>query len=342
MAISKDLLVLRQALPLDVKIQMTRRRIAEFVEMYGLDGVYVSFSGGLDSLVLLHISREMYPDIRAVYADTWMEMPQLREFVNRFDNVDMVKPYLSMKEVIQKCGWCFPSKEVADMIKNAREGKKWAIMKLAGKTADGVDSPFRQRYKKWKVLLDAPFMISQGCCQELKEKPLMDYEEKTGRHPIVALMAEESARRATAYLRTGCNVFDTRRVLCKQTGVYEEQIVDRPLSKPMGFWTRNDVLGYVYDRHLPYASPYGDICIEGQVPGQLFLFEPEESCACHGCRYYTTGEQRTGCMFCPIGCHLDGFSKFHRLKKYNAKLYDYCMEELGEKDVVEWVKKHII
>lgn len=333
--------MIRQALPLDVKIQMTKRRITEFVDMYGLGGVYVSFSGGLDSTVLLDMARERYPDIKAVYADTWMEMPQVRLFArDHFDNVDTVKPELLMKEVIRQCGWCFPSKEVADMINGVRSGKVWAIRKLNGVDRYGNTSGFRQRYKKWNVLVDAPFKISAGCCDELKEKPLKTYEERTGRHPILALMADESARRKNAYLRTGCNSFDMRKVLDETTGRYIDQPVARPSSKPMSFWTKNDVLCYAYTRKLHIASPYGTIGIKGCIPGQGFLFSLQDT-DCFGCKFYTTGEQRTGCMFCPIGCHLDGFKKFGRLKKFSPELYDYCMEELGEKDVIDWIKAHI-
>ena len=76
---------------------MTERRIVEFVEMYGLDGVYVSFSGGKDSTVLLHMCRKLYPDIQAVFLDTWLEFPEIREFVKTFDNVVSIKPTISMK-----------------------------------------------------------------------------------------------------------------------------------------------------------------------------------------------------------------------------------------------------
>ena len=341
MAISKELLAIRQALPLDVKIQMSKRRIAEFVDMYGLDGVYISFSGGIDSTVLLHMARELYPDIWAAFADTWMEMPQVRAFVHGFKNVDRVKPFLSMKEVIDRCGWCFPSKEVAALIEGARIGAPWAIRKLNGVDRHGNRSDYRQQFIKWRKLVDAPFKISPGCCMELKEKPLAQYEEQTGRHPIVALMADESQRRRNAYLRTGCNSFDTRRMFDAETGRYEERAIQRPISKPMSFWTKNDVLQYVYCTGITIASPYGTIGKQGYVPGQTFLFG-DEDVTCHGCQFYNTGEQRTGCMFCPVGCHLDGFKKFKRLKKYDPRLYDYCMEELGEKDVLHWIQRNII
>ena len=38
-----------QSLPLSAKIQMTERRIREWVEYYGTDGTAVSFSGGKDN-----------------------------------------------------------------------------------------------------------------------------------------------------------------------------------------------------------------------------------------------------------------------------------------------------
>lgn len=52
-------------MPLEAKIQLTRQRIINFYEYF--DGeVYISFSGGKDSTVLLDIARKIYPDITAV------------------------------------------------------------------------------------------------------------------------------------------------------------------------------------------------------------------------------------------------------------------------------------
>lgn len=64
---SREELKLLQALPLNVKISKTQQRIREWIEYYGEDGVYVSFSGGKDSTVLLDIVRKMYPGIEAVF-----------------------------------------------------------------------------------------------------------------------------------------------------------------------------------------------------------------------------------------------------------------------------------
>lgn len=54
MPTSEELKIL-QALPLDIKIMKTRQRIREWIDYYGENGVYIAFSGGKDSTVLLDI-----------------------------------------------------------------------------------------------------------------------------------------------------------------------------------------------------------------------------------------------------------------------------------------------
>lgn len=110
-----------QSLPLSAKIRMTQLRIRGWVEEYGEDGVYVSFSGGKDSTVLLDIVRIMYPDIPAVFVDTGLEYPEIREFVKRFDNVEWLKPKLTFRQVIEKYGYPFISKEVSETVYYARK-----------------------------------------------------------------------------------------------------------------------------------------------------------------------------------------------------------------------------
>ncbi|MDE5938491.1 MAG: phosphoadenosine phosphosulfate reductase family protein, partial [Lachnospiraceae bacterium] len=110
-----------QSLPLSAKIRMTQLRIRGWVEEYGEDGVYVSFSGGKDSAVLLDIVRTMYPKIPAVFVDTGLEYPEIREFVKGFDNVEWLKPKITFRQVIEKYGYPFISKEVSETVDYARK-----------------------------------------------------------------------------------------------------------------------------------------------------------------------------------------------------------------------------
>jgi len=55
----------------------------------------------------------------------------------------------------------------------------------------------------------------------------------------------------------------------------------------LSFWTEQDILQYIQDKNLPYASVYGDI--KKNRKGKL----------------ETTGEDRTGCIFCAFGCHME-------------------------------------
>ncbi len=69
MRTAEDLRTMQKA-PLSVKVLMTKQRIREWIREFGEDGVYVSFSGGKDSTVLLHIVRQDYPNVKAVFCDT--------------------------------------------------------------------------------------------------------------------------------------------------------------------------------------------------------------------------------------------------------------------------------
>ena len=133
-----------QSLPLKAKVQMTITRIRAWVEEYGEDGVYIAFSGGLDSRVLLHIARSIYPDLRATFSDTGLEFPEIRSFVKSFDNVEWLKPKISFKEVIQKYGYPFISKEVSECVDGARK----YIKILTDRQTDRQTIPYAQFYRK--------------------------------------------------------------------------------------------------------------------------------------------------------------------------------------------------
>lgn len=118
-----DELKLLQALPLELKIAKTKARIKEWVDFYGVDGVYISFSGGKDSTVLLHIARSIYPNIKAVFSDTGLELPSIRSFVKTHENVDWLKPKMTFGEIVKQYGYPLFGKEISHAIWYARKIK---------------------------------------------------------------------------------------------------------------------------------------------------------------------------------------------------------------------------
>lgn len=108
-----------QHLPLDRKIQITQTRIIEFYQHYQ-GQVCISFSGGKDSTVLLHIARQLYPEIPAVFSNTGLEYPEIQRFVKSFDHVDIVTPAMNFSEVVSNYGYPLIGKEVAEAIHYAR------------------------------------------------------------------------------------------------------------------------------------------------------------------------------------------------------------------------------
>ena len=300
---TREELKMKQGLPLDIKIRLTEQRLREWVNHFGVDGVYISFSGGKDSTVLLDIARRLYPEIPAVFVNTGLEYPEIQAFVRTFDNVEILRPKLAFPEVIKKYGYPFIGKGIAQKIYEAR-GKDESVRAYRALYGLGELAGSRYSYPKYADLINAPDIIGYKCCNIMKKGPAKEYERKTGRTPITATMADESILRQDKWLKNGCNAFEAK----------------RPNSAPISFWRENDVLEYIKTRGLPICSVYGDVVIDGSDG-----FEYVGTLG-GACRYCTTGEQRTGCIFCGFGAHLDrGETRFERLKRTHPKQYAYCM-----------------
>lgn len=293
-------LIMLQSLPLDIKIAKSKLRIEEFVRQIGEDKVYVSFSGGKDSTVLMHLVRSIFPNIVGVYCDTGLEYPEVKQFIYKQDNIEIIRPKLSFREVLDKYGYPVISKEQAQYIRQYRtaksektkstrwNGNKWGRGKIS---------------EKHKYLVNAPFKISEQCCDVMKKNPFKIYEKATNKRPILGIMAEESQLRKSHYLRTGCNSFDVKRESCK----------------PLGFWTEQDILMYIKKYNIEIPTVYGDI------------IEEDNKLRC-------SKLNRTGCVFCLFGISKDGEkNRLELMKETHPKLYDYCLNNLGFKEVCDYI-----
>ena len=113
---TKEDLKMLQALPLNLKIRLTEDRIRAWVHEFGEEGVCVSFSGGKDSTVLLHIVRNLYPKVKAVFSNTGLEYPEIQRFVRGFENTDIIVPEINFRDVVTQFGYPLIGKEVAEAI----------------------------------------------------------------------------------------------------------------------------------------------------------------------------------------------------------------------------------
>ena len=83
----------------------------------------------------------------------------------------------------------------------------------------------------------------------------------------------------------------------------------RPISNPISFWLEQDIWDYIHKNNLPYS------------------------------KIYDMGFDRTGCMFCMFGVHLEkGENRFQRMKKTHPKQWDYCINKLGCGKVLDLIK----
>lgn len=132
----------RQSLPLEAKIILSKQKIKEWYRAWGSD-VYVSFSGGKDSTVLLDLVRSVYPEVFAVFVDTGLEYPEVREFVKGIKNVVWLRPKMKFWEVIEKYGYPVISKMQAQYIDCARNGSE----KMKELRMNGKDYGYGPQYK---------------------------------------------------------------------------------------------------------------------------------------------------------------------------------------------------
>ena len=92
-----------EAWPLERKIQVTQAKIIEWYRHY--DGrVAVSWSAGKDSTVILDLARRAFQDIPAVFVDTGLEYPEIREFAKSVSNVTWLRPELPFTKVVEQYG----------------------------------------------------------------------------------------------------------------------------------------------------------------------------------------------------------------------------------------------
>ncbi len=309
---SKEELKELQSKSLEEKIQISTARIIEWYENWG-GQVYISNSGGVDSTVLSHLVHRIYPEVVDVFCDTGLEYPELRQFILSKSNVISLKPQvwnrhkrkyepITFVEVLKQYGYPIISKEQSAFIQEYRDSNSEKLKKIR---IEGNKYGMGKISNKWQKFESQHKEIKVGdkCCDIMKKNMAKRFEKETGLHPYIGTMTEESQQRNSNWLMYGCNAFSKA----------------RPTSAPLSFWNKSDVLHYLKKYEIDYPSVYGEIKEKDGI-------------------YYTTGCERTGCIFCGYGCHLESNpNKFQKLAITHPQFYDYCMRGGKYDETGHWV-----
>ena len=275
---------------LESKIIQTKYLIRQTVTEFGLDKVYISYSGGKDSTVLSHIAKSMYPDILHIFANTTNEYPEtLRHIRWESDkngtNIVSVIPkdahgnVWTFKKVVEQYGYPMFSKRISNAIRTYQHA-------LSAETKQHSLDYIERNFKKYINYIDLP--ISDKCCDKLKKEPIRRKARELGmKCAILGILASESYQREKDWLEYGCNVFHTRK---------ENQ------SRPLSFWNDEDILEYIEKYNVRIPSLY------------------EKGYTRNGCMYCGFG----------VHMEPEGKNRFQRLKITHPNQYHYFIKNFGD------------
>ena len=230
-----------------------------------------------------------------MFVNTGLEYPEIKEFVKNIDNVEWIKPKKTFRQVLDYYGYPVVSKMISMAISRYRNTNDpvQKLLRLYGgmnpsshkKQTTGVIS------KKWHYLINAPFKISEQCCEVMKKSPFKRYFKKYGEYPFIGLMASDSHyRKLDAY--RGCNLSDDK----------------TKSSRPLLFWNEKDIWTYIKKYKVAYS------------------------------KIYDMGYDRTGCMFCCFGLHMESSpNRFQLMEKTHPKEWNYCINKLGIGKVLDYM-----
>ncbi len=227
------------------KIIQTESLIKAAVNEFGLERVYISYSGGKDSTVLSHIAKNLYPDILHIFSNTTNEYPETIQHVNwekEHNHTNLITVFPSdakgevwtFKKVVEYYGYPMFSKRVANAIRTYQHA-------LSAQTKSNSLEYLKRNFKKYLPYIECP--ISDKCCEKLKKEPIRRKAKELGlKCAILGILASESYQREKDWLEYGCNVF------------YEHK--DNQ-SRPLSFWTNEDIDEYIATYNVRIPKLYG-------------------------------------------------------------------------------------
>ena len=286
---------------LDEKIDLSLSIINHFCNENPIEQIFISSSFGKDSIVLVDLVRQQFPEIPIVYLDTGIDPECCRELANAYENVIKLYPKKDIEQVTHEYGYMIPQgKDKASAIEQVRRNlyqekyDTWRVKQMRGERKGAMWD-----YSDCCSILVAPFKISDRCCYHLKLSPLRTFKNQTKyNYSFNGVTTEESQHRKNAILKNG--------------------FINKTVCSPIAHWTANDVLQYIKENNLPLASCYGEIIEDDMGNLKTSLF------------------QRTGCLCCPVGSQHESPNKFQLLREFDKDTWEYIIYDLGYGQVLDF------
>ena len=286
-------------LPLEDKIEFSKSIIREWHKHWN-GNVFVAFSGGKDSTVLLHLVRSIFPDVKAIFSNTGLEYPEIMEFAKSHENVEVVQPRKKFIKVLSEDGFPVTSKKIAGLISPLQNPTKhnfnWRRLALTGYVAS--KDKFNKVSKmpsKWFPLAFSDVRVTNACCNHLKKNPMKDWlKENKKFKPFIGMMLGEGEMRDLKMMNRSCNMFDSK----------------SPSSVPLKFWTDKDVWDYADKFNVEICSVYKELNLT-----------------------------RTGCTFCGYGAEMEdqNNNRFLKIKESHPKQYNIFINKFGMSKALDYV-----
>lgn len=301
------------------KIEHATAKVLEWAETCADNGKNYAVSvGGLDSIVLLLFTRSILGEQVQGMSVSALEDKSIQR-IHKELGVVPIKPGMSFVRILNTVGFPIYSKQIAKDLEHLQIPKKEADFRktyynhalMTGET--GPWGGFRQSegMKMDDSLLElfggewadhrpdlnckcANFKVSAQCCEIMKEAPSRQYQEEHNIWPFLGLMQVEGGQRRFSLRKYGCNYVGK----------------ESQRSCPFNYFSRQDLLTLALDLKAPVPEIYGEIVMDSD--GKL----------------RTTKAQRTGCVMCGFGIHLESRPhRFDRLYMRNPKEWEFWMEK---------------
>lgn len=214
------------------------QKIQQIINKYGEESFYLSFSGGKDSTVLSALLDMALPNnkIPRVYANTGIEFRLISEFVKSEKEKEhlwelvILKPSVPIKPTLEKEGYPFKSKVHAHAVNLYQIGSdNKMVLGYLGKRPENWHSITCPEILKYHFTEKNTLRISDACCVEMKEKPLIKWAKENNKGiAIVGVTRSEMGRR----VKSNCLAFVKKKLtkfqpLIPVTKEWEEWFIEK-------------------------------------------------------------------------------------------------------------------